>query len=124
MNNVSSIRIMHDTPLIIKCLYISFLVGKIREMYPIKMHEEYTGFKVDPIYGGMVDTSNSSKPHRDFTDADEASTVQQQSDEWGQFWIWHWWWDKDFQWDKSVVTGKDEKVCEVDKDKEPVTVKF
>ena len=26
--------------------------------------------------------------------------------------------------DKSVVTGKDEKVCEVDKDKEPVTVKF
>ena len=79
MNNVSSIRIMHDTPLIIKCLYISFLVGKIREMYPKEMHEEYTGFKVNPIYGGMGDTANSSKPHRDFNDADEASTVQQQS---------------------------------------------
>ena len=27
-------------------------------MYPKKEQEEYTGFKLNPIYGGMDDTSN------------------------------------------------------------------
>ena len=53
-------------------------------MYPKEMHEEYIGFRLNPIYGGVEDTSNRrskacSTPDRDFT-GDKAASIGERTD--------------------------------------------